>query len=728
MPRTDHQQSQQEPKRQRTCTESDTLQGGSAAQAGYERWLCEHGAQYSLLRFGRSDLGGVGLFAVDKIPASAELLSTPAALAISESVAARWWCSLGLSKPVPTAELEARGSGGDLIADCAAVLYCFLVVGKHADVPRATPMPPAPQFWRPYLLALPNEYSDPGWWERMPAGARCLEFVRNTTLGRQIARRQQGLRVRYQAVVDALAHAGPAGQDAASALTWERMVWAQSTVLSRAFPAALGDGPLAIVDPRDVKDYQQALLPLHDALNYCPGMPTTWRTDIERNRICFSIRRPVAEGQEALINYGTKSNEALLLHYGFTLEAGAAPESVSLEVALPTEGQNVLLRHADLSTSLKLGGEIGTASGTASEGGNDGNCPNDVGLDSMLAVMRVAAMAEEHTVQLCAASPKSVRATLQARLSDTLTEVKAHSALVRTLRHKLDAVEASIAQATSCMSESAEDELHKESCWQDASRYVRGQRDVLKQASDAAMDRFRAEIIRVATAEVADTEREDNGSTMYAQLANPAKADATVYSFAPSECISVADTRGGAVEAGEEFQRAMKHQQVQEAVDDETANLLFILGAAAQPKKPGLRWQSLWPAALSPILDERQTSGAVDECDKNDPMVLELRGIHEALFPALTNAFPDAFPAAAFTVSESVIVARPFCARAIVGVFDMAPRVHTNWLTSDGKTHLRGPLGGCTNPVSRGRASFNLAKSRQATGPGCCADRPPSQG
>ena len=98
---------------------------------------------------------------------------------------------------------------------------------------------------------------------------------------------------------------------------------------------------------------QQALLPLHDTLNHVAGTPTTWTTDTANHRIAFAVGVAVPEGQEAVINYGTKTNEQLLLHYGFTMAAGTAPDTVSLEVSL-SEGRQRLLGRANLSTALVL--------------------------------------------------------------------------------------------------------------------------------------------------------------------------------------------------------------------------------------------------------------------------------------------------------------------------------------------------------------------------------------
>ena len=289
---------------------------GAEVQHRYLSWLGSHGAAHPSLRFGHSSLGGAGLFALRDIPAGEDLLSTPSTLAITELVAAEWWSSLGCPKPVPTEEAEAAEARVESHAasavDSAAVLYLFLIVGRFAE-PQAESRRPHPSFWHPYLAALPNSYTDPSWWTELlpePGVAATARLFNGSTLSSQLARKERGLRQRLASLIAALSDAslqeGPAASastEAKCTLTWERMIWAQSTVLSRAFPAAVGGGnkPVAIVDPRS-NAYQQALLPLHDILNHAAGVPTVWRT--AGGRIAFSVGVNVAKGQEALINYG----------------------------------------------------------------------------------------------------------------------------------------------------------------------------------------------------------------------------------------------------------------------------------------------------------------------------------------------------------------------------------------------------------------------------------------
>jgi hypothetical protein len=203
--------------------------------------------------------------------------------------------------------------------------------------------------------------------------------------------------------------------------------------------------------------------------------------------------------------------------------------------------------------------------------------------------------------------------------------------------------------------------------WSNALRYVQGQRDVLRWAGEASLQLYRSEIaMAVESVEAVP----GSNSICCAEAVGP---DATLQSFPLCDCITIADARGGAKEAGQGFQHAI--QKIEDSVDDETATLLFILASAAAPPvetvvetagpSPAggagaaaasgqLRWQSLWSTLPQP-----------PTLDGGDPMVAELQEIHSALFPALTNAFPRVFPAESFTVEKLASAAKWYDERAV---------------------------------------------------------------
>ncbi|GMI41810.1 hypothetical protein TeGR_g2186 [Tetraparma gracilis] len=101
--------------------------------------------------------------------------------------------------------------------------------------------------------------------------------------------------------------------------------WARACYRSRRFPASLiqgeaGDGPGAAGgDGGDEKDVG-ILLPFMDLLNHRRGAKIEWeKADSDDGRISFRASEDVRGGEEVFNNYGSKSNEELLMCYGFAL-------------------------------------------------------------------------------------------------------------------------------------------------------------------------------------------------------------------------------------------------------------------------------------------------------------------------------------------------------------------------------------------------------------------------
>ncbi len=60
-----------------------------------------------------------------------------------------------------------------------------------------------------------------------------------------------------------------------------------------------------------------ALVPIVDMLNHSPTSQITYFTDLKEGRFCLKTRTGVSKGVQAFNNYGLRSNEKLLLSYGF---------------------------------------------------------------------------------------------------------------------------------------------------------------------------------------------------------------------------------------------------------------------------------------------------------------------------------------------------------------------------------------------------------------------------
>lgn len=91
-------------------------------------------------------------------------------------------------------------------------------------------------------------------------------------------------------------------------------LWSTVIFTSRAFPQIL-------LDQEATQDINEAFLfPIVDLLNHRNNTKVEWAADYKASALTFSTKETLNEGDELFNNYGDKSNEELLLGYGFALE------------------------------------------------------------------------------------------------------------------------------------------------------------------------------------------------------------------------------------------------------------------------------------------------------------------------------------------------------------------------------------------------------------------------
>ncbi|SCU78622.1 LAFA_0A07580g1_1 [Lachancea sp. 'fantastica'] len=93
--------------------------------------------------------------------------------------------------------------------------------------------------------------------------------------------------------------------------SFEAYLWASYIFSSRAFPELIFEGS-AVENPN-----QAFLLPVVDLLNHANGKKVSWKDDIKDNAVTFTTSETLSAGKELFNNYGDKSNEELLMCYGF---------------------------------------------------------------------------------------------------------------------------------------------------------------------------------------------------------------------------------------------------------------------------------------------------------------------------------------------------------------------------------------------------------------------------
>ncbi|EEP80234.1 predicted protein [Uncinocarpus reesii 1704] len=167
-------------------------------------------------------------------------------------------------------------------------------------------------FWAPYIQSLPDdsqftrlEYytgDDLKWLE----GTNLLK-LREKLLERLKAKYETGLRLLKEFP-----------NKNTPKYTWERFLWASSIILSRAFSSeVLKDyikGTPTRVKP--LEDFS-VLVPLVDISNHQPLAQVEWATSLEK--IGLIVHKTLLPGEEVPNNYGPRSNERLMMNYGFCI-------------------------------------------------------------------------------------------------------------------------------------------------------------------------------------------------------------------------------------------------------------------------------------------------------------------------------------------------------------------------------------------------------------------------
>ena len=173
--------------------------------------------------------------------------------------------------------------------------------------------------WGPYIRELPSIFSNPLNWSR----AETLRLA-GTRLGGATKFHDCALLqltevcvpafiaiLRAQLILSANTKAIASGAIslAQDALSPDRLAWSHSCVSSRAFSLFL-NGQRTI-----------ALVPLGDMLDHSPDAQIEWRTDDTAGQFSIISHDRLPAGSIMFNNYGAKSNEELILGYGFFMKS-----------------------------------------------------------------------------------------------------------------------------------------------------------------------------------------------------------------------------------------------------------------------------------------------------------------------------------------------------------------------------------------------------------------------
>ncbi|KAJ2617377.1 hypothetical protein H4S08_000345 [Coemansia sp. RSA 1365] len=256
----------------------------------FQDWLEANGAMLEKLELRDCGPHGNGVYARETIRDNEQYANIPSDLIITSDV-----CRKEL-KDVLSVDLSGR-----------ALLCAFLIHQRFVCTE---------SFWKPYIDILPQTFHTP-----LHFTTEDLLLLRGTPMEYAVEDRRSELYAEYKRVQEAV----DSKADMCKALDFDNYLWAATVVSSRAFTKALlnvGREDISDTNKEDLKQVNagakaSVLLPLLDMMNHRPQALITWLVDSDSGSISFVAGSDVAAGSEVANNYGAKSNEELLLGYGF---------------------------------------------------------------------------------------------------------------------------------------------------------------------------------------------------------------------------------------------------------------------------------------------------------------------------------------------------------------------------------------------------------------------------
>ncbi|KAI8824469.1 uncharacterized protein EV422DRAFT_565158 [Fimicolochytrium jonesii] len=289
---------------------------GIAGRSKVERlleWAKSHGASFPKLNFQdgpQTDdplCASRGVYASDTITTKEVITSIPYSLVLSETVARSSPFGAKLHSYLQQHASDITHNGKDPYAPGLILVSAFLVYEMYEN---------AGSFWKPYLEALPEEYSLPLSWPE----SEVAQLLKGTNLYHIVEERrkllQKGLEMVREACGDMFIR---------NSLIWPNLLWAYSAVSSRAFPrsrpATAEDREHAAEEAAEISSgaSELCLYPVLDMLNHRRGHRIEWRIE-DGQSVSFIALEDVAAAGEVFNNYGAKGNENLLGNYGFVLD------------------------------------------------------------------------------------------------------------------------------------------------------------------------------------------------------------------------------------------------------------------------------------------------------------------------------------------------------------------------------------------------------------------------
>jgi hypothetical protein len=187
---------------------------------------------------------------------------------------------------------------------------------------------------KPYIEALPKSFPNiPYHWP----GAQ-WDLLRGTNLYGAGQARLRNLRQSHAELC----------MEVKADLAWDKYLWAHSVLTSRAFSLSLLHED---EQQTEAAVAEEILLPFLDMLDHSPDTAIEWIGDPVTHTVSFRTPKAIAAGSTLINNYGPKSNEELLLGYGFTVENNPY-DTVALKLAKTESFTSGVLEEAGVDTSI----------------------------------------------------------------------------------------------------------------------------------------------------------------------------------------------------------------------------------------------------------------------------------------------------------------------------------------------------------------------------------------
>ncbi|KAJ2685078.1 hypothetical protein IWW39_004520 [Coemansia spiralis] len=254
----------------------------------FVEWLKINGADFSKIEIrDTASEGGNGVYALERIESNERYSFIPHSLVVTGKVCHDTVRTNGPQQPVT----ESDPKPGRLML-CVFLIHERFVAGDAS-------------FWKPYIDILPREFHTP-----LHFNDEELMFLRGTPAEFAVEERRQGYREEHEKALALV----PESVIPRDVLTFENYLWAMAVLSSRSFSKDLMAGSLC-----HLTSESEVLLPLLDMSNHYPRTPVTWTID-DDGGVGFSNKAAIEVGQEVVNDYGEKSNEELMMGYGFCVE------------------------------------------------------------------------------------------------------------------------------------------------------------------------------------------------------------------------------------------------------------------------------------------------------------------------------------------------------------------------------------------------------------------------